>query len=100
LLTAAAVRVSRWVSTPMTPSTSSASMGIVVVLLVWGRPWSVSAWEESPRGRTVMGHNPRRVGQAADQASVVGQADAGTTADSSDLKATELWSKAVDEPLA
>jgi hypothetical protein len=56
-VTAAAVRVSRWVSTPMTPSTCSASMGIAVVLLVWGRPWSVSAWEESPRGRTVMGHN-------------------------------------------
>jgi hypothetical protein len=52
-----------------------------------GRPWSASAWEESPRGTTVTGHNPR-VGQAADQASVVGQADAGTTADSSDLKAT------------
>jgi hypothetical protein len=34
------------------------------------------------------GSQPRRVGQAADQASVVGQADAGTTADSSDLKAT------------
>jgi hypothetical protein len=31
--------------------------GHAVVLLVWGRPWSVSAWEESPRGRTVMGHN-------------------------------------------
>src|SRR6266545_7054814 len=29
------------------------------------------------------------VGQAADQASVVGQADAGTTADSSQLKATQ-----------
>ena len=76
------------VSTPMTPSTSSASMAIAVVLLVWGRPWSASAWEESPRGTTVTGHNPCRVGQAADQASEVGQADAGTTADSSDLKAT------------
>jgi len=53
-----------------------------------GRPWSASAWEESPRGTTVTGHNPGRVGQAADQASVVGQADAGTPADSSDLKAT------------
>ena len=53
-------------------------MAIAVVLLVWGRPWSASAWEESPRGRTVTGHNPRRVGQAADQASVVGQADTGT----------------------
>jgi hypothetical protein len=40
-----------------------------------------------PRGTTVTGHNPCRVGQAADQASEVGQADAGTTADSSDLKA-------------
>jgi hypothetical protein len=62
--------------------------GHAVVLLVWGRPWSASAWEESPRGRTVMGHNPGRVGQAADQASEVGQADAGTPADSSQLKAT------------
>src|SRR4029450_13122364 len=34
------------------------------------------------------GSHPCRVGQAADQASVVGQADAGTPADSSDLKAT------------
>jgi hypothetical protein len=23
-----------------------------------GRPWSASAWEESPRGTTVTGHNP------------------------------------------
>jgi hypothetical protein len=54
-----------------------------------GRPWSASAWEESPRGITVTGHNPYRVGQAADQASEVGQADAGTTADSSELKAAQ-----------
>jgi hypothetical protein len=53
-----------------------------------GRPWSASAWKESPRGTTVTGHNPCRVGQAADQASEVGQAAAGTTADSSELKAT------------
>ena len=45
--------------------------------------------EESPRGTTVTGHNPNRVGQAADQASEVGQADAGTPADTSDLKATQ-----------
>jgi len=32
--------------------------GHAVVLLVWGRPWSASAWEESPRDRTVTGHNP------------------------------------------
>jgi hypothetical protein len=32
--------------------------GHAVVLLVWGRPWSASAWEESPRGTTVTGHNP------------------------------------------
>jgi hypothetical protein len=56
--------------------------GIAVVLLGWGRPWSASAWEESPRGITVTGHD-LLVGQAADQASVVGQADAGTRADSS-----------------
>ena len=34
------------------------------------------------------GSQPVQAGQAADQASVVGQADAGTPADSSDLKAT------------
>jgi hypothetical protein len=34
------------------------------------------------------GSQPLAVGQAADQASEVGQVDAGTTADSSDLKAT------------
>jgi hypothetical protein len=37
--------------------------GHAVVLLVWGRPWSASAWEESPRGTTVTGHHrePPRV---------------------------------------
>jgi hypothetical protein len=34
--------------------------GHAVVLLVRGRPWSASAWEESPRGRTVTGHNPQQ----------------------------------------
>jgi hypothetical protein len=34
--------------------------GHAVVLLLWGRPWSVSAWEESPRGIAVTGHNPRQ----------------------------------------
>ena len=58
------------------------------IAVVLGDGRSASAWEESPRGTTVTGHNPCRVGQAADQASEVGQADAGTTADSSDLKAT------------
>ena len=40
------------------------------------------AWEESPRGTTVRGHN-RMVGQAANQANVVGQAGTSTTADTS-----------------
>ena len=89
LVTAAAAKVSRWVSTPMTPSTVSASMAMRRFLLVRDGRELASAWEQSPRGTTVTGHNPYRVGQAADQASVVGQADAGTSADSSELKATQ-----------
>ncbi len=42
----------------------------------------VTAWHNGD------GSQPSRVGQAADQASEVGQADAGTSADSSQLKAT------------
>jgi hypothetical protein len=58
LVTAAAVRVSRWVSTPGTPSTSSASMAMRWSSLDAGGRELASAWEESPRGITVMGHNP------------------------------------------
>ena len=39
----------------------SASMAMRWSSWCGGRPWSVSAWEESPRGRTVMGHNPCRL---------------------------------------
>ena len=67
---------------------SSPSMAMRWSSLGGGGRELASAWEESPRGTTVTGHNPCRVGQAADQASEVGQADAGTTADSSELKAT------------
>ena len=38
------------------------------------RPWSVSAWEESPRGTTVTGHNPGMVGRAAYAAIFMGEA--------------------------
>src|SRR6266536_2734053 len=47
---------------PLTPTPTGAvdelcQHGHAVVLLVWGRPWSVSAWEDEPRGTTVTGHN-------------------------------------------
>lgn len=46
-----------WVSTPMTPSTCSASMVMRLYFLPTKTTvWSVSAWVESPRGRTVMSH--------------------------------------------
>jgi hypothetical protein len=63
-------------------------MAIAVVLLGWGRPWSASAWEQVTWRHHGDGSQPLAVGQAADQASEVGQADAGTSADSSDLRAT------------
>jgi hypothetical protein len=59
-LTAAAARVSRWVSTPMTPSICSARMATRLFSLVGGRLRSASAWMESPRGGTVMSHAARR----------------------------------------
>src|SRR5215218_6738390 len=74
----AAVWLSRWVSTPMTASTLPSSMGTCGCPPLQGgdrgrrRPGC-----KSPRGRTVRGHDPSRVGQASDQASdVVGQAGA------------------------
>ena len=46
------------VSTPTGAVDLFCQHGHAVVLLVWGRPWSVSAWKDEPRGKTVTGHNP------------------------------------------
>src|SRR5450631_3396355 len=66
--------VSRWVSTPMTASTSSAKLGTGLVLSGRGS-WSAPAWMGSPSGISVMSH--ANGGQASDQANLVGQAGAG-----------------------
>src|SRR5437773_2676062 len=57
LVTAAAVRVSRWLSTPITPSTNSASTGMDV-LLVWGGRELASAWEQVTAQQNCDGSQP------------------------------------------
>src|ERR671912_2918710 len=71
----------------MTPSTDSASMAMRCPPGVGAAVVGVGLGGVTAR-QNCDGSQPCRVGQAADQASVVGQADAGTTADSSELKAT------------
>jgi hypothetical protein len=73
------------VSTPITPSTLSASLVIAVVLPSVG---SGRVGLETPRGTSVTGHNPAGWTGCSSSQQAAGQADAGTTADNSDLKAT------------
>jgi hypothetical protein len=50
-----------WVSTPMTASTDSASMGIAAVAPFQGRWLTLApAWVETPDGTSVISHAARR----------------------------------------
>src|SRR4029450_4803873 len=71
------------------PSTRSASMAMRRFLLVRDGRALASAWEQVTARQDCDGSQPGRVGQAADQASGGGQADAGTSAESSQLKAAQ-----------